>query len=272
MLLRPVLGTGSRPGRSSDGRTLYGRRLSSSSALAEREPEVRPEELVRRADEHVDVPRGDVDRPVRAVVDGVGPGERAGVVGELDDARDVRAACRPRSTRPGTRPRASAPRAATRGRRGRARGRRARRRSGRRRRDPRRARATGDTFASWSSRVHDDLVALAQRPAERAREQEVERRHALPERDLVRVAGEEPGRRVAATVRSAPSCARSSRTARRCSRCPRAGSGRSRRSPRPGTACRRARRRTRAPRSSAVKRARTVSTSSTVVLTRPPRR
>ena len=40
--------------------------------------------------EHVDAPVRDVDRPVRPVVDGVGPRERAGVVRELDDAPDVR--------------------------------------------------------------------------------------------------------------------------------------------------------------------------------------
>ena len=57
--------------------------------LAERQPHVRAEELVRRAEEHVDVPAGDVDRAVRPVVDGVGPGERAGAVGELDDACHV---------------------------------------------------------------------------------------------------------------------------------------------------------------------------------------
>src|SRR5205823_14982955 len=53
------------------------------------EAHVWPEELVRRADEDVDVPGGDVDRPVRRVVDGVGPGERTGLVGELDNASDV---------------------------------------------------------------------------------------------------------------------------------------------------------------------------------------
>src|SRR5207245_1740274 len=37
----------------------------------EGEAEVRPEELVRRADEDVDAPGGDVDRPVRPVMDGV---------------------------------------------------------------------------------------------------------------------------------------------------------------------------------------------------------
>ena len=55
-----------------------------------RDAEVRAEELVRRADQHVDAPVRDVDRPVRPVVDGVGPGERAGVVRELDDPPDVR--------------------------------------------------------------------------------------------------------------------------------------------------------------------------------------
>ena len=58
--------------------------------LAERHPHVRPVELVRRAEEDVDVPGRDVDRAVRAVVDGVGPGERADAVGELDDPPHVR--------------------------------------------------------------------------------------------------------------------------------------------------------------------------------------
>ena len=76
--------------------------------LAEREPDVRPEVLVRRAEEDVDVPGGDVDRPVRPVVDGVGPGERAGAVRELDDPGDVGRRPDARSTPPGRRPRASA--------------------------------------------------------------------------------------------------------------------------------------------------------------------
>ena len=57
--------------------------------LAERHAHVRPVELVRRAEQHVDVPGGHVDRAVRAVVDGVGPGERADAVRELDDAPHV---------------------------------------------------------------------------------------------------------------------------------------------------------------------------------------
>ena len=50
---------------------------------------MRPEELVRRADEHVDAERGDIDRSVRGVVDGVGPGDRAGPVREIGDAADL---------------------------------------------------------------------------------------------------------------------------------------------------------------------------------------
>ncbi len=55
----------------------------------EREPEMRPEELVGRAEEHVDAELDDVDRAVRAEVHGVGPRERAGVVRELDDPARV---------------------------------------------------------------------------------------------------------------------------------------------------------------------------------------
>ena len=69
--------------------------------LPEGEPHVRPEELVRRADEDVDVPGGDVDRPVRRVVDGVGPRQSADGVGELDEALHVGSRARPSSRRPG---------------------------------------------------------------------------------------------------------------------------------------------------------------------------
>ena len=50
---------------------------------------MRPVVLVGRAEQDVDAERGDVDRPVRGEVDGVGPGERACRVGELDHPRDV---------------------------------------------------------------------------------------------------------------------------------------------------------------------------------------
>ena len=45
--------------------------------------EMRAAELVRRADQHVGADLADVDRLVRRVVDGVDPGQRAGLVREL---------------------------------------------------------------------------------------------------------------------------------------------------------------------------------------------
>ena len=68
---------------------MYGPQALEQLTLAERHPHVRAEELVRRAEEHVDVPAGDVDRAVRPVVDGVGPGERAHAVRQLDHSRDI---------------------------------------------------------------------------------------------------------------------------------------------------------------------------------------
>ena len=178
-------------GSSSDGRTLYGRQALEELALAERQPEVRPEELVRRAEEDVDVPAGDVDRSVRRR-----SGRRRPRRARRRRARARRSARRPassrrRSTRAGTRRRACAPRAAPRGRRGRAWGRRAR--PAKRTTTPRSCASSshGATLASWSSRVHDDLVAALELPAERAREQEVERGHVLAEGDLVGLAAEE---------------------------------------------------------------------------------
>jgi hypothetical protein len=55
----------------------------------EEEPEVRPAELVRRAEEDVHAGRAHVDRPVRRVVDRVRPGEGAGSMRELGDAPGV---------------------------------------------------------------------------------------------------------------------------------------------------------------------------------------
>ena len=52
---------------------------------------MRSEELVRRADEHVDAELLHVDLPVRPVVNGVHPGEGSGIVrqrGDLGDRRD----------------------------------------------------------------------------------------------------------------------------------------------------------------------------------------
>ena len=196
--------------------------------LAEREAHVRAEVLVRRADEDVDVPRGDVDRPVRRVVDGVGPRERAGRVRELDDTAHVgRGPDRVRRDRERDDARAL----------------------GELRREivvvelelvgqARDAHDDAEVVRELEprrdvrvvvERRHDDLVARAQRPRERPAQQEVERGHALAERRLARRAAEEATRPSRARGRRARSCGCSSRTARRCSRCPRAGSARSRR-------------------------------------------
>ena len=159
-------------------------------ALAERHPHVRPEELVGRAEEHVDVPAGGVDRAVRAVVDGVRPRERAGAVRELDDPRHVRSRAdgvRRDRERDDARPlgelrlevveverevvvhaREADDDAEVLG-----------------EREPR-----GDVGVVVEPGA-EDLVARLQRAPERAGEQEVERGHARPERDLVRVALQE---------------------------------------------------------------------------------
>ena len=212
-------------------------------ALAEQHPHVRPEELVRRAEEHVDVPAGDVDRAVRAVVDGVRPGERAGAVRELDDPRHVGSrADRVRRDREGddARPlgelrlevveverevvvhaREADDDADV-----------------LREREPR-----GDVGVVVEPGA-EDLVTRLQRAPERAREQEVERGHARPEGDLARVALQEAAGGVVRALDQLDRADARLVRARRCSRCPRGGSPRSRRSPRPGTGCRRARRRT----------------------------
>ena len=56
---------------------------------AEEEPQVRAEELVRRADEDVGVHGGHVDGAVRRVVHGVDPRESACLVREICDAPHV---------------------------------------------------------------------------------------------------------------------------------------------------------------------------------------
>ena len=154
---------------------------------------MRPEELVRRADQHVAAPGGNVDRPVRAVVDGVDPGERARLVRQLDHAAHV--------------------------------GRGADGVGGRRERDhpcPVGAlrgevveverevvvhvdepdddpdvlgeRQPGSDVRVVVEARHEHLVAGLELAGERAREQEVEGRHALAERHLAGIAAQE-GRR-----------------------------------------------------------------------------
>ena len=176
------------------GRThLVGPQALEQLALAERHPHVRAEELVRRAKEHVDVPAGNVDRAVRAVVDGVRPGESSDAVRQLDDPRDV--------------------------------GRRPDRVRGDREGDDLRAlgelclqvvevereilvhageadddaEIVGELQPRRDVRVvveprADDLVPALERPPECPGEQEVECGHARPERDLTRVAGHEAAR------------------------------------------------------------------------------
>ena len=156
----------------------------------ERHSQVRPEELVRRADQDVAAPGGDVDRTVRAVVDGVDPGERAHRVRELDDTADVRrGADRVRGGREGDDARLLGqlplevvvverevvrhvdeadddPEVAL-------------------ELEPRR-----DVRVVVESR-HEHLVAGRELACEGTGEEEVERRHALAERDLARRAAEE---------------------------------------------------------------------------------
>ena len=168
------------------GRTLYGRQRSSSSRRAKPRPEMRPVELVRRADEDVDARRRHVDRPVRRVVDGVDPGERAHLMRELGDARDVdQRPDRVRGPREGDHARAL---------------RKQRGRGGRGRAVHSSSDLGEPDFEAEVVRElepgrdvpvvveprHDDLVAARELPADRAREREVERRHVGAEDDLLR--------------------------------------------------------------------------------------
>ena len=176
--------------RSGAGRTLYGRQRSKQLAARVREPEVRPEELVRRAEQHVHPRRGHVDRPVRGVVDGVDPGERSDLMREVGDAGGVDE--RPDSVR---RPREGD--------------------------DPRPLREQGGEVVEIQRRVvpdlrehhahaevalelepgrdvavvveprHDYLVAGGELPADRPRKGEVEGGHVRAEDDLLRSAAEE---------------------------------------------------------------------------------
>ena len=191
-----------RPGLEAGGERIVGRRahlvraqLREQLGAGEEEAQVRPEELVRRAEQDVRARGRDVDRPVRRVVDGVDPGERARLVREGGDPRPRRSRCRRRSPPSGnatTRVLSESCRSRS---------------------------SRSSVQSSWMStkrtveaavvrhgepgrdvRVvveprHEDLVAGAQALArERAREAEVERRHVRPEADLLRGRAEEPRR------------------------------------------------------------------------------
>ncbi len=198
---------------------------------------MRPEELVRRADEDVDVPGGHVDRTVRRVVHGVCPCESTGVVGERRRFAARRAPFRPSSRRPGMRPPASGPRAAGQDRRSRPRAPPSLRRRVRRCRDREPARAT-----ERCSRRGRGSSRRLRRPARsvRAKARVSRKLSAVMLGPNATSPGEQP-RKAAARSRAsrrARPCAGSSRRGRRCWRWIPAGIRKSRRSPRPGTACR----------------------------------
>ena len=161
---------------------------------AEGDAEVRAVELVRRADEHVGAERGRVDRCVRRVVHGVCPGERAGVVRQLDDA--VRVGQRARGVRgewegDDPRPLGELPLEVV---------------EVERRvvadvdEADRQVEIVGELEPGRDVCVvieprHEDLVAGRERSADRAGEHEVERRHVLAEDRLVGLATQEVGGR-----------------------------------------------------------------------------
>jgi hypothetical protein len=156
--------------------------------------EVRAEELVRRAEQHVEPQRVPVEAPVRRVVDAVGPGERARGVREVGDAPGVGDRAEGvRRERERDHPHAVAgqvllqhvevERAVRR---------------------PQRHRVHRELVVGRHLQPrrhvgvvvelgHEDLVARLQRARHRVRQQEVERRHVRPERDLVRVRAGEVG-------------------------------------------------------------------------------
>ena len=214
--------SGRRPARSPAGAPC--RAAGSRAARAGRShPHVRPEELVRRAEEHVDVPAGDVDRAVRPVVDGVRPGERAGAVRELttratsgvvptvfdaigkattlvrsesSDSRSSRSSERSSCTpaKRTTTPRSSA------------------------------SSSHGATLASWSSPVQTiSSPRSSVRPSARVSRKLSEVMFG-PKATSSGCARRRSGRRPRARARLARRCACSSRKARPGSRCPRAGS------------------------------------------------
>ncbi len=210
--------------------------------------EVRPVELVRRADQHVDSGRCDVDRPVRRVVDGVDPRERAHLVGqgrhaldvherpervgrprEGDDARPFGEALREVvQVEPALRVDSDEPDREV---------------------EIVRQLEPGRDVGVVIDSGHEDLVARAELPADRAGEREVQRRHVRAEHDLLRLAAQEGGRGVPRLVDhrvGAPAGLEEAAGVRvRLAQVAR----RSPRSPRPAPASRRARRRTRsAPR------------------------
>ena len=228
------------------------------------EAEVRPVELVGRAQEHVCAGGLDVDRPVRPVVHRVDPGERAHTVrefGDLGHRRDRAHSIRgPRECDDARSLREQRPELVE------------------------VEHALGVDVAEPDGQIPvvrelepgrdvrvviepraDDLVARVPVPCRGAREREVERRHVRAERDLVRRRVEETRPPPPAPARRARPTAATSRMARRGSRSPRAGRRRSPRSPSRVPVCPPGPSKKASGRCSAEKRART---DSTVVRTR----
>ena len=208
-------------GSSAAGRTLYGRQLREQLLAPERHPHVRPEELVRRADEHV-------ARPTRRRRSG-----RAGRSGR----RRPRRARRPRgrARRSAGRRAPCPPSSRRRGRRRRASGRSScraevvvvereivvrRRRSGRRCRGPPASASHGATLRVVVELRHEHLVA---RRRARARSARVSRKLSevmlCPNATSPGVAAEERGRPLVREVDERRRARATSRTARRCWRC-----------------------------------------------------
>ena len=167
------------------GRTLYGRHDSSRSRRPNAIPRCGPKNLYGEQIEHVDAERGDVDRPVRAR-----SGRRRPRRSRRPRARDRRSggrrsacptafeatgkattrvrseSCRSRSSRSSVVSSLMSTKRTVRSR-------------------SCASSSQGETFASWSSFVHEDLVARPELAADRAREREVERRHVRAEDDVV---------------------------------------------------------------------------------------
>ena len=207
---------------------------------------MRAAELVRRADQHVGADLAHVDRLVRRVVDGVDPGERAGVVRELAHPAGVHDRA-DRVGRPGERDHLGArpelalevveverrvvvqldvpdDQAGV-----------------VRELQPRR------DAAVMIERGDEDLIARAEAAASGPRQHEVQRGHVRPEDHLMGLAAEEPRRLALGLVEDLARHAGSSRSPRRGWRSPRAAPARSPGRPRRAPVNRLGRRGTRSP-------------------------
>ena len=164
-----------------------------------RDAQVRAEELVRRAQQHIDAQFPDVDPAVRGKVDRVGPRQRPGVVRQVGDPPDGgHGAHRVRRERERHDPRARRERCLERSQIDRQVG------IGDRHGPHEQAVVVGDPKPRTDVGVmvehrRDDLVAWLQRARDRVGEHEVERRHVWSERDLLRGTANQVRRRAPRT-------------------------------------------------------------------------